>query len=221
MLELVEAVRAEVDGAARGEDRPVVHRARALRARPSQAAGADGLVLFNRFYQPDIDLDTLEVTPRLSCRPRPSLRLPLHWIAILRGVIACSLAASTGVHDGDDVAEAAARRRRRRDDDQRRCCIARSRAPRAMLEAGLREWMAEREYESRRPAPRQREPAQRPRSRGLRARQLHAGAAVLRRSELTFRRGSCCQARASESRRRLAFGLCDDNEHEPVVERAT
>ena len=63
-------------------------------------AGADGLVLFNRFYQPDIDLDTLEVVPRLVLSTSAELRLPLRWIAILHGRVGTSLAATTGVHTG-------------------------------------------------------------------------------------------------------------------------
>ncbi len=72
-------------------------------ARAIEQAGADGLVLFNRFYQPDIDLDTLDVTPRLELSTSAELRLPLHWIGILRGIVSCSLAASSGVHEGADA----------------------------------------------------------------------------------------------------------------------
>jgi dihydroorotate dehydrogenase (fumarate) len=67
------------------------------------AAGADGLVLFNRFYQPDLDLDSLSVTPRLVLSSRDELRLPLRWIAILRGRVRASLAATTGIHEAEDV----------------------------------------------------------------------------------------------------------------------
>jgi dihydroorotate dehydrogenase (fumarate) len=67
-------------------------------------AGADGLVLFNRFYQPDIDLEELDVVPNVQLSRSAELRLPLRWIAILRGrVDAASLAATTGVHEGVDV----------------------------------------------------------------------------------------------------------------------
>jgi dihydroorotate dehydrogenase (fumarate) len=66
-------------------------------------AGADGLVLFNRFYQPDLDLETLEVTPRLVLSTSEELRLPLRWIAILYRQVPGSLAASTGVHTAVDV----------------------------------------------------------------------------------------------------------------------
>ena len=72
-------------------------------ARRLAAAGADGLVLFNRFLQPDIDLEQLAVTPKLVLSSRDELRLPLRWIGILHGQIDLSLAASTGVHTGDDV----------------------------------------------------------------------------------------------------------------------
>jgi dihydroorotate dehydrogenase (fumarate) len=70
------------------------------------AAGADGLVLFNRFYQPDLDLETLEVAPRLALSTSEELRLPLRWIAILRGRVQASLAATSGVHTRDDVVKA-------------------------------------------------------------------------------------------------------------------
>jgi dihydroorotate dehydrogenase (fumarate) len=66
-------------------------------------AGADGLVLFNRFYQPDLDLETLEVTPSLELSTSTELRLPLRWIAILHRRFGISLAASTGVHTAEDV----------------------------------------------------------------------------------------------------------------------
>jgi dihydroorotate dehydrogenase (fumarate) len=69
-------------------------------------AGADGLVLFNRFYQPDLDIDTLDVVPRLVLSTSEELRLPLRWIAILYGRVGTSLAATTGVHTGLDAAKA-------------------------------------------------------------------------------------------------------------------
>ena len=68
-------------------------------------AGADGLVLFNRFYQPDLDLDSLSVVPRLVLSTSEELRLPLRWIAILFGRVQASLAATTGVHTGLDAAK--------------------------------------------------------------------------------------------------------------------
>ena len=67
--------------------------------------GADGLVLFNRFYQPDLDLETLDVVARVELSRPAELRLPLRWIAILRPQLGpnVSLAASSGVHSGTDV----------------------------------------------------------------------------------------------------------------------
>jgi dihydroorotate dehydrogenase (fumarate) len=66
-------------------------------------AGADGLVLFNRFYQADVDLDALEVAPNLLLSTPQALRLPLTWIGILRGQLRLSLAATSGVHWAHDV----------------------------------------------------------------------------------------------------------------------
>ena len=66
-------------------------------------AGAAGLVLFNRFVQPDILLEELEVTPHLALSTSDELRLSLRWIAILRGRIEASLAATGGAHTADDV----------------------------------------------------------------------------------------------------------------------
>lgn len=67
------------------------------------AAGADGLVLFNRFYQPDIDLEQLEVVPRLALSNSYELLLRLNWVAILYGQIKADMAITGGIHTGDDV----------------------------------------------------------------------------------------------------------------------
>jgi dihydroorotate dehydrogenase (fumarate) len=66
-------------------------------------AGARGLVLFNRFYQPDLDLESLEVVPRLRLSDSDALRLPLRWIAILYGRIQADFALTSGVHTFEDV----------------------------------------------------------------------------------------------------------------------
>jgi dihydroorotate dehydrogenase (fumarate) len=101
-IELVEEVRAEISVPLAVKLSPwftaLGHLAVQL-----QDAGADGLVLFNRLYQPDIDLDTLTVVPRLALSSPAESRLPLHWIANLRSALTCSLAASSGVHDGADA----------------------------------------------------------------------------------------------------------------------
>jgi len=65
--------------------------------------GADGRVLFNRFYQPDIDLEALEVKPNLLLSTPMAMRLPLRWIAILYGKLDASLAATSGIHRSTDV----------------------------------------------------------------------------------------------------------------------
>ena len=67
------------------------------------AAGADALVLFNRFYQPDIDLDELEITPHVLLSTPMAMRLPMRWIAILYGRIQTDFAATSGIHHGKDV----------------------------------------------------------------------------------------------------------------------
>jgi dihydroorotate dehydrogenase (fumarate) len=66
-------------------------------------AGADGLVLFNRFYQPDIDLEELEIRPNVLLSTPQALRLPLTWIGILYGRLRASLAATSGVHEAQDA----------------------------------------------------------------------------------------------------------------------
>ena len=67
-------------------------------------AGADGLVLFNRFLHPDVDPETLVVTPGVGLSSPAEARLPRAWIAILSGHVRASLAATTGVEDAGDVA---------------------------------------------------------------------------------------------------------------------
>jgi dihydroorotate dehydrogenase (fumarate) len=67
------------------------------------ALNVDGLVLFNRFYQPDIDLEKMEVAPNLTLSTPADMRLPLHWIGILYGQIRASLAATSGIYQAYDV----------------------------------------------------------------------------------------------------------------------
>ena len=111
-----------------------------------EAAGVDGLVLFNRFYQPDIDLDTLHITPRLELSTSADARLPLHWIGILRGVVACSLAATSGVHEGAD----ALKQLLVGADVAMTTSALLRRGPQhvATMLRWIREWMKEREYDS-------------------------------------------------------------------------
>ena len=109
-------------------------------------AGADGLVLFNRFLQPDIDLDTLETSPQLVLSTPGELLVPLRWIAILHGRIRASLALTSGLHDaggmiksllaGADVGMIASTVY---EDGSDRV---------TQILDGLRQWMEEREYNS-------------------------------------------------------------------------
>ncbi|HQX49293.1 MAG TPA: dihydroorotate dehydrogenase-like protein [Planctomycetaceae bacterium] len=66
-------------------------------------AGADGLILFNRFMQPDFNLETMQVDARIDLSHSSEVRLPLRWVAILRGQVQASLAATSGIHDHRDV----------------------------------------------------------------------------------------------------------------------
>ena len=71
-----------------------------------EEAGADGLVLFNRFYQPDFDLNDLSLVPSLSLSTSDELRLRLRWVAILHSQLQADLAITGGVHNADDAAKA-------------------------------------------------------------------------------------------------------------------
>lgn len=75
-------------------------------ARQLDEAGATGLVLFNRFYQPDFDLEAVKATPNLQLSDSAELRLRLRWVAILYGQVRCSLAVTGGVHTAQDALKA-------------------------------------------------------------------------------------------------------------------
>lgn len=115
-------------------------------ARRLEQAGAAGLVLFNRFYQPDIDLDALDVKPTVELSTPRSLRIPLRWIAILSPHLKADLAASGGIHDAQGALKAVLAGAK-----VAMLCS-------ALLEKGInhlkvvaqgmREWMEEREYAS-------------------------------------------------------------------------
>jgi dihydroorotate dehydrogenase (fumarate) len=112
------------------------------------AAGADGLVLFNRFYQPDIDLDTLDVVPRLDLSQAWEMRLPARWIAILRPQLGrgVSLAASSGAGAGTDVVKGLMVGA---DVVMMTSALLRHGPDRLRtVEAELRAWMSEHDYES-------------------------------------------------------------------------
>lgn len=69
-------------------------------------AGADGLVLFNRFYQPDFDIEELEIVPNLTLSTSAELRMPLRWIALLHNQVETDFALTTGIHTAEDVLKA-------------------------------------------------------------------------------------------------------------------
>jgi dihydroorotate dehydrogenase (fumarate) len=111
-------------------------------------AGADGLVLFNRFYQPDLDLDALEVVPRLELSRPWEMRLPVRWVAILRPQLGpgISLAVTSGVHTGTDVVKGVMVGA---DVVMMTSALLRHGPEHvATVEAELRAWLTEREYDS-------------------------------------------------------------------------
>lgn len=115
-------------------------------ARRLDQAGANGLVLFNRFYQPDIDLESLEVKPNILLSTPMAMRVPLRWIALLYGRIQASMAATSGVHRASDVLKmlmAGA-------DVTQLCSTLLRHGPRqvAVIERDLVAWMEEHEYTS-------------------------------------------------------------------------
>jgi dihydroorotate dehydrogenase (fumarate) len=109
-------------------------------------AGADGLVLFNRFLQPDIDLEELEIKPHLVLSSASELLVPLRWIAILHGRIQASLAVTSGIHSADGLAKAILAGA---DVGMVASMLLRDGIDKAgKVLAGLRAWMEEKEYES-------------------------------------------------------------------------
>lgn len=109
-------------------------------------AGASALVLFNRFYQPDIDLEALEVRPNILLSTPQAQRLPMRWIAILYGRVRPALAATGGIHSGQDAAKmllAGATVTM-----MASALLRHGSAYLKTVEAELVEWMAEHEYES-------------------------------------------------------------------------
>lgn len=109
-------------------------------------AGANALVLFNRFYQPDIDLEDLEVRPNLLLSTNYEMRLPLRWIAILCGHLDLSLAATSGIHDG----RSALKMLMVGADVTMLCSELLRHGPKRLteIEKEMRQWMEDHEYDS-------------------------------------------------------------------------
>lgn len=144
-LDIVQAVRAAVHIPVAIKLSPFFSNLAHL-AQRMDAAGADGLVLFNRFYQPDIDLEALELKPNVLLSTPQAMRLPLTWIGILHGRIKASLAATSGIHGPEDVIKLLMVGA-----DVTMLCSALLRNGTNHLravEAGLRNWMEAHEYES-------------------------------------------------------------------------
>ncbi len=109
-------------------------------------AGADGLVFFNRFYQPDLDIENLTTKRKLVLSTSEEMRLPLRWIAIMYGQIDASLALTTGVHTPEDAVKAIMAGA----DVANVCSVLMKEGVEKIraLVAGMNEWMDEHEYES-------------------------------------------------------------------------
>jgi dihydroorotate dehydrogenase (fumarate) len=109
-------------------------------------AGANGLVLFNRFYQPDIDLESLSVTPNILLSTPMAMRLSLRWIAILRGRINVDLAATSGIHSAHDVIKMVMAGA----DVTMLCSVLLRRGINYIkaIERGVEEWLLDHEYDS-------------------------------------------------------------------------
>jgi dihydroorotate dehydrogenase (fumarate) len=140
-------------------------------------AGADGLVVFNRFYQPDFDLEQLDVVPNLALSSAWEMRLPLRWVSILYGRVPVDFAITSGVHTYEDVLKGVM------------AGASVTMMASELLRNGVKRinlvmheverWLEEHEYISHQPGAGQHEPAQRGRAGRLRARQLHEGSQVL------------------------------------------
>ena len=115
-------------------------------ARRLETVGADGLTLFNRFYQPDIDLELLEVTPNILLSTPMAMRVPLRWIAILRDQVGLSLAATSGIHRATDAIKMLMVGA----DVTMLCSAILRHGPKhiAVIEKEMRIWLEEHEYES-------------------------------------------------------------------------
>lgn len=145
MVEIARSVRGAVDI-------PVAVKLSAYYSSVAHVAGAlerekiDGLVLFNRFFQPEIDIEALEVRPHLDLATGEDLRLRLRWLGLLRDQVKLSLACSGGIQRSDDVVKAILAGA----DVVQVVSSLLKHGPRemAVLLAGLRRWMEEHEYES-------------------------------------------------------------------------
>jgi dihydroorotate dehydrogenase (fumarate) len=110
------------------------------------AEGAGALVLFNRFYQPDIDIEELDVMSNLQLSTPVDMRLPMRWIAILYGHLNCSMALTSGIHSSEEIIKAVMVGA----DVANLCSVLLKQGIDQIgpLLAGVTAWMEEHEYES-------------------------------------------------------------------------
>lgn len=115
-------------------------------ARRLERAGARGVSLFNRFYQPDIDLESLAVVPQLSLSSAEEARLRVRWTALMRGHLNCGMAVTGGFHSVDEVLKALLAGA----DVVHLCSVLLREGPLALtaMRDALERWLAEREYDS-------------------------------------------------------------------------
>ncbi len=115
-------------------------------ARELADAGARGLIMFNRFYQPDIDLEELEVTPSILLSTPQAMRLPMRWVAILFGRIDVDLVGTSGIHTARDVIKMMMVG----SSITMLCSVLLARGIKYLqvIEREIREWMEEHQYES-------------------------------------------------------------------------
>lgn len=144
-LDILKAVKSEVSLPVAVKLSPFYSNVANMAKRLDQA-GANALVLFNRFYQPDFDLDTLEVQPNLNLSTSNDMRLPLRWIAILYGRIKAGMAATGGIHSAADAIKmlmAGA-------DVTMLCSVLMTKGPETIrqIETAMSNWLADHDYQS-------------------------------------------------------------------------
>ena len=159
-------------------------------AKKLDAAGADGLVLFNRFYQPDFDLEALEVVPNLILSNSHELLLRLHWIAVLYGNVKADLALTGGVHSATDVIKAMMAGAKVA--MMTSALLKRGISYLDTLSTELLIWMGEHEYDSIRQMQGSMSRNAVPQPERLRARQLHEGVKLVR-VEVAFGCSAFCR----------------------------
>lgn len=144
-LSLVESVKKSIDLPLAVKIGPYFSSMADMAGRFSEA-GADALVMFNRFYQPDINLETLGVEPNIVLSDPSELRLVLRWLAILYGNIDCQMAATSGIHNPEDALKALLAGATVA--NMASALLRHGPSQLTRVRDGVETWLAEREYES-------------------------------------------------------------------------